>query len=274
MIGDSLILGRYFPIESALHRLDPRVKLLMVLAFITALFFIDQMSVMLATALIVPALLGLSKLPFHRLARALKPLIFILGFTLFIHLFLTPGTALFRLGPLVGTETGLERGIFFGWRLVLIVTVSSFITLTTTPVKLTDAVESMLRPLKKLGLPVHEFAFMTTRALRFIPTVLAEAEDIIKAQKARGADFETGNYFHRARSIAPVLVPLFIGAFRRSDDLAVAMEARGYVGGEGRTNFHELRLRRTDYLWLAAGILVIDSFLLADKIIVFRLPRI
>lgn len=267
MIGGSPALGQYFPVDSALHRLDPRAKLSLVLGFMIALFFIDQMAVMLGSAIIIPLLLVVSKLPPRWLARSLKPLIFILLFTFVIHLFLTPGPALFRLGPLTGTRTGLARGAFFGLRLILVIAVSSFVTLTTTPVRLTDAMESLLKPLKRVRLPVHEFALMATIALRFIPTLLAEAEGIIRAQKARGADFESGNIIRRARSFVPILVPLFVGAFRRADDLAVAMEARGYAGGEGRTRLHILSMRPTDYLWLFGGTVLVGALLWADRLV-------
>lgn len=265
MSGAAPALGRYFPVDSVLHRLDPRVKLVGLLAYTISIFFVARIEVMLAALGVVPLLLILAKLPPLWLARSIRPLFFILFFTFFIHVFLTPGEAAWSLGPLTASKTGLTRGIFFSIRLILVVAVSSFITLTTTPVALTDAMESLLKPLKKVGLPVHELALMTTIALRFIPTLLDEARAVMTAQKARGADFESGGLIRRARSFIPVLVPLFVGAFRRADELALAMEARGYAGGEGRTRFHVLRLARSDYLAAALGALMIAALIGVDR---------
>jgi len=268
MIGSSPALGQYYPAESPLHRLDARFKLVMVVGFIVALFFIERSETMVLSLLILPILLALSRLPARWLWRSLRPLLFILSFTFIIHLFLTPGERLFVLGPVTATEAGLTRGVFFSLRLVLVITISSFITLTTTPVALTDAVEALLKPFKRLGLPVHELALMTTIALRFIPTLLGEAREIIKAQKARGADFESGHVLKRARGFVPVLIPLFVGAFRRADDLASAMEARAYAGGEGRTRLHEAVVVRADYIWLGTGACLIALMLAVDSLIV------
>ena len=264
MIGSSPVLGQYYPAESPLHRLDARFKLLMIVGFIIALFFVERPGTMILSLLVLPILLALARLPAHWLWRSLRPLLFILSFTFVIHLFLTPGERLFAFGPLTASGAGLTRGIFFSLRLVLVITVSYFITLTTTPVALTEAIATLLKPFKRLGLPVHELALMTTIALRFIPTLLEEAREIIKAQKARGADFESGHILKRARGFVPVLIPLFVGSFRRADDLASAMEARGYAGGEGRTRLHEAVLVRTDYIWMIAGACLIALMLAVD----------
>ncbi len=269
MIGSSPALGQYYPAESHLHRLDARFKLVVVVGFIFALFFIERPATMVLTLLILPLLLVLSRLPARWLWRSLRPLLFILLFTFVIHLLFTPGETLFVFGPITATEAGLTRGLFFALRLVLIITVSSFITLTTTPMALTNAIEMLLKPFKRLGLPVHELALTMSIALTFIPMLLGEAREIIKAQKARGADFESGHILRRARGFVPVLIPLFVGSFRRADELALAMEARGYAGGEGRTRLHELVLVRNDYLWLAAGAALIALMLAADALILW-----
>lgn len=257
MNGRSLALGQYYPARSALHTLDPRVKLSLVLSLVTGLFFIDNLAVMAAAGLLVPALATVAKVPYSWVIRGLRPLIFIIVLTFFVHLFFTPGVRLAMIGPLTVTVAGLRNGVFFGLRLGLVVLFSSFVTLTTTPVQLTDAIESIFGPLKRFRLPVHEVALMMTIALRFIPTLLGEAETIMQAQKGRGADFESGHIFKRAKSFIPLLIPLFISAFRRADELALAMEARGYAGGEGRTRLHTLKVRAADVAWLIGGLAVI-----------------
>jgi energy-coupling factor transport system permease protein len=261
MNGRSLSLGQYYPATSPLHALDPRVKIFLILALIVSLFFIDTIALFIPLALLVLFLSALAGLPQRWVWRSLRPLVFILAFTLLIHVFLTPGLIWFRLGPLTATWTGLHQGLFFSFRLILIITFSSFITLTTTPVRLADAIESLLGPLRIVRFPVHDFALMMTIALRFIPTLLEEAETIMNAQKARGADFESGNIIRRTQNFLPLLVPLFIGSFRRADELALAMEARGYAGGEGRTRLHVLRIRAIDLLWLVGGMLMIVGLL-------------
>ncbi|MDP1808849.1 MAG: energy-coupling factor transporter transmembrane component T [Actinomycetota bacterium] len=257
MNGRSLALGQYYPARSALHTLDPRVKLLLMLALVTAIFFINNLAVMVAAGLLVPVLATVAKVPYSWVIRGLRPLLFILILTFFIHVFFTPGARLAAIGPLTATRAGLRNGAFYSLRLGLVVLFSSFVTLTTTPVQLTDAIESIFGPLKKFRLPVHEVALMMTIALRFIPTLLSEAETIMQAQKARGADFESGHIFKRAKSFVPLLIPLFISAFRRADELALAMEARGYAGGEGRTRLHVLKVRAADVVWLIGGLAVI-----------------
>ena len=254
MNGRSLALGQYYPADSPLHALDPRVKLGLSIALITAIFFINNLAVMLATAILIPILAAVARLPFKWVLKGLRPLAFIVIFTFLVHVFFTPGPALFALGPVAATTSGLRRAVFYSLRLVLVILFSTFITLTTTPVKLTEAIESILSPLKKLRFPAHEIALMMTIALRFIPTLLSEAETIIKAQKARGADFDSGHIWRRAKSFVPLLIPLFVSAFRRADELAMAMEARGYSGGEGRTRLHVLKIGLTDLAWLAGGL--------------------
>ncbi len=261
MSGRSLALGQFYPAESPLHSLDPRVKLFLTMTLIISLFLIDNIAILLGSAILVPILAMVAKLPYRWILRGIRPLFFILGFTFLIHLFLTEGELFFKLGPLTATWDGLIKGIFYSARLVLVILFSSFITLTTSPVQLTDAIESFFNPLKIIKFPAHEIALMMTIALRFIPTILGEAETIMKAQKARGANFDSGNILKRARSFVPLLIPLFISSFRRADELALAMEARGYAGGEGRTRLRQLRIGRSDLAWLTIGLLLIFSIL-------------
>ncbi|HEB13169.1 MAG TPA: energy-coupling factor transporter transmembrane protein EcfT [Actinobacteria bacterium] len=259
MSGRSLVLGQFYPAKSPLHALDPRVKLFLTLTLVISLFFIDNIAILISSAILIPILAKVAKLPYRWILRGVRPLVFILSFTFLIHLFLTEGELFFRLGPLIATWDGLVKGIFYSSRLVLVILFSSFITLTTSPVQLTDAIESFFNPLKVFRFPAHEIALMMTIALRFIPTILGEAETIMKAQKARGANFDSGNILKRARSFVPLLIPLFISSFRRADELALAMEARGYAGGEGRTRMRQLKIEPIDLAWLIIGLLVIFS---------------
>lgn len=259
MNGRSPALGQYYPAKSPVHALDPRVKLLLTALVVIGIFFVHDLALLLAAAMLVPLLASVAKLPFRWLARGLRPLLFILFLTFFIHAFFTPGDVLLGLGPVNVTFSGLRNGIFYSLRLALVILFSSFITGTTTPVQLTEAIESIMSPLKRFRFPAHEIALMMTIALRFIPTLLTEAETIIKAQKARGADFESGHIFRRAKSFVPLLIPLFVSAFRRADELALAMEARGYTGGEGRTRMRVLKVGTADIAWLVAGVIVVAA---------------
>lgn len=257
MNGQSLVFGQYYPVESALHKLDARIKLVLVLGITSVLFLIDNLPVMAAVGVLVPLLAAVAKVPFGRVICGLRPLILILLLTFAIHAIVTPGEPLAAIGPISIAAVGLRNGIFFSLRISFVMLFFSLLTFTTTPMQLTDAIESLFGSLKKLRLPVHEVALMMTIAIRFIPTFIAEAETITKAQKARGADFETGNIFKRVRSFAPLLIPLFIIAFRRAEELAPAMEARGYAGGEGRTRLHVMKIAGVDIAWLIGGLLVI-----------------
>lgn len=247
-----LTIGQYLPGKSAVHRLDPRTKILSSLAFVVIIFAArDWRGYAALTAFTVVAL-AFSSIPFRFILRGLRPIIFILGLTLILQVFLTPGQPLFKIGPLTATREGLTQGLYLAYRLVLLMVVTSLMTLTTSPIALTDGMEKLLNPFRRIGVPAHELAMMMTIALRFIPTLLEETDKIMKAQMARGADFESGNIMARARSLVPLLVPLFVSAFRRADELATAMEARCYRGGEKRTRMKELRLTSLD---LAAGAL-------------------
>ncbi|NMB38966.1 MAG: energy-coupling factor transporter transmembrane protein EcfT [Firmicutes bacterium] len=246
----NITIGQYIPGESVIHRLDPRTKILITVLFISLLFLVNSFfGYGLAAAIIFTAVL-LSKIPVKFILRGIRPLLVIIILTLSLHFFMTEGRVIFKIGFLKVTYEGLTRGLMMGLRLILLVLGTSILTLTTSPILLTDGIESLMTPLKKLGFPAHELAMMMTIALRFIPTLLEETDKIMKAQMARGADFESGNIFQRAKSLVPILIPLFVNAFRRADDLAIAMEARGYRGGEGRTKFRVLKFTYYDFLVL------------------------
>ncbi len=246
----SVTIGQHIPGDSVIHRLDPRTKILSSIFLIMLLFvvkgFIGYGLVALGIALVIRA----SGIPWRFVLRGVRPLIVILVLTLTLHLFMTEGRVIFQIWFLKVTWEGLIRGLMMGTRLVLLIIGTSMLTLTTSPMQLTDGIETLLKPGKKIGIPAHELAMMMTIALRFIPTLLEETEKIMKAQMARGADFQSGGITQRAKSMIPLLVPLFVNAFRRADDLAIAMEARGYRGGEGRTKLRELKFQRLDVMGL------------------------
>jgi len=250
-------IGQYIPRESPVHRLDPRSKIAAVTVLTVAVFVVRDFS---GYGLLTLFLLGVvlaSQIPLGYLLRGLRPVLFLLLMTLVLNVFFSGiqgGTVLFQLGPVVATREAVLRAVFIGYRLVALVLVTSLLTFTTSPVQLTDGIERILRPFRRLGVPAHELAMMMTIALRFIPTLLEETEKIMKAQMARGAEFEHGNILRRARALVPVLVPLFVSAFRRADELALAMEARCYRGGEHRTRMKELRLAPRDAVALALTI--------------------
>lgn len=251
MISSGALLGQYYPADSPVHAMDPRAKIAISIAFMVILFVGNNFQAFLVMGLFALAAAALSRVPWRLLVRGLKPIVFIMVFTMGFHLFLTPGPILFKLGPLTATWAGLIQGLFIGVRLIILIVFTSLLTLTTSPIELTDGLEDLLNPFARFGIPAHELAMMMTIALRFIPTLLEEAERIMKAQMARGADFESGNVVRRAKSLVPLLVPLFVSAFRRADDLAMAMEARCYRGGEGRTRMRELHMAFRDYAALA-----------------------
>ncbi|MDD6790429.1 MAG: energy-coupling factor transporter transmembrane component T [Lachnospira sp.] len=249
-----LTLGQYYPEESPIHRLDPRVKLAGTLVFIITLFFGQSVWLYLGAFLYLLIVIRLSRVPLRYIVRGLKTIVVLILLSALFNLFLTPGDILVKLGPLTITTQGLVTAIFMVVRLIFLIMGSSILTLTTTPNQLTDGMERGLSWLKIFRVPVHEIAMMMTIALRFIPILVDETDKIIKAQKARGADFESGNIMQRARAMIPILVPLFISAFRRANDLAMAMEARCYHGSEGRTRMKPLVYTKNDrlaYLGLA-----------------------
>jgi energy-coupling factor transport system permease protein len=241
-----ITLGQYYRADSVIHRLDPRVKIVATFAFIISLFLVKNFIGYLVAAIFLCGCIKLSQVPPKFIFRGMKAIFFLLVITMVFNLFLTPGEALFSFWKLQVTREGLRLALMMGIRLVFLITGSSLMTLTTTPNNLTDGLEDLLKPLKKLRVPVHEISMMMSIALRFIPILMEETDKIMKAQMARGADFESGSLVNRAKSLVPILVPLFISAFRRANDLAMAMEARCYRGGEGRTKMKPLIYKRTD----------------------------
>lgn len=248
-----ITIGQYVKGDSILHRLDPRTKIFGMLAIMVALFFVNNWIGLVYAAVVVFAVLFASQVPLKFYIRGVKPLRWILLFTAAIQIFLTPGEIIWQWGILHITAEGVRLAIFMCVRLVLLVMTTSVLTLTTTPIVLTDAVENLLSPFKRIGVPAHELAMMMTIALRFIPLLVDETEKIMAAQKARGAAFDEGGLMDRARALLPILVPLFLSAINRASELAMAMEARCYHGGEGRTRLHELHYENRDRV---AGILV------------------
>ena len=252
-----IMLGQYFPGNSAVHKLDPRSKIVLALAFISAIFLAANYTAYVVVGLFICFVTLISGIPFKIILRSIKPLWIILLLTAGIHLFMTPGTPLVEWGPLSITTEGVRQAVQMSARLVYLILISSLLTFTTSPIALTDAIERLLSPLKIVKLPVHELAMMMTIALRFVPTLLEETDRIMKAQMARGADFSSGNILKRGQNLVPILVPLFISAFRRADELATAMEARCYRGGDNRTRMKELKLGLCDVVAaLVIGIMI------------------
>lgn len=250
-----ITLGQYYQTESVIHRLDPRVKLVTTVVFIISLFLFDGILGYLFAALFLAMTIKLSRVPFKFMVKGMKAIVFLLMITVVFNMFLTPGEPIVTLWKLTLTKEGVRLAVYMAVRLSLLVIGSSIMTLTTTPNQLTDGLEKLLNPLKKLKFPVHEIAMMMSIALRFIPILLEETDKIMKAQIARGADFESGNLIKKAKSMIPLLVPLFISAFRRANDLAMAMEARCYRGGEHRTKMKPLQYKKIDAC--AYGIVVV-----------------
>ncbi|MDL2218694.1 energy-coupling factor transporter transmembrane protein EcfT, partial [Christensenellaceae bacterium OttesenSCG-928-M15] len=243
----NITLGQYFPGNSAIHRLDPRTKILLMLLYIVVVFFVNTLTMFLLPLLFVIGVTSLANVPIRYVIRSIKPLRFLLIFMFVLNLFLTPGeTVIWSWWILELRQEALAQAIFITLRLVFLVSGTSLMTLTTSPLSLTAGLEQLLKPLSKLRFPAHELAMMMTIALRFIPTLMEEADKIKKAQMARGADFESGNIINRAKSMIPILVPLFVSAFRRADELAMAMESRCYHGGEGRTRMRVLKFHAAD----------------------------
>ena len=262
-----ITLGQYFPGNSFIHRLDPRAKLICTFIYIIALFaaksYITYGILFLALAISV----AVSRIKPSALLKGLKPLIFILVFTAILNLFYTKGgKELFSFWVLTATTEGVKVAFFMVFRIMMLICGTFLLTYTTTPMSLTDGLELLLSPLKRLHVPVHEFSMMMSIALRFIPTLIEEVDKITNAQKARGADFETGKLTDRAKALLPLLVPLFVSAFRRADELAIAMESRCYHGGEGRTRMKKLTMRAADFVTILsslvflAGIIVLAGF--------------
>ena len=248
-----ITLGQYFPGDTVAHRLDPRTKLLLVVLYIVGLFCADSVLTYAVMAAAFVLCARVSKVGAKALVRGLKPVLVITLFTGVLNLFFTPGDYLWQFGFLHISRQGLFMAARMVLRIMLLIMGTFLLTYTTSPIRLTDGLERLLGGLKRLHVPVHELAMMMSIALRFIPTLIEETDKIMSAQKARGADFESGNIFQKAKALVPVLVPLFISAFRRADELAVAMECRCYHGGEGRTKLNPLRYAARDYWALAGG---------------------
>ncbi len=243
-----ITLGQYYQADSVIHRLDPRVKLGTTVLFIISLFLSHGLWGYLVAALFLAFVIKLSKVPFRFMIKGMKSIVFLLSITILFNLFLTPGEPLVQIWILRITKEGVRLALLLAIRLAFLIIGSSVMTLTTTPNQLTDGLEKMLKPLNKIKVPVHEIAMMMSIALRFIPILMEETDKIMKAQLARCADFESGNLIKKAKSLVPLLVPLFISAFRRANDLAMAMEARCYRGGEHRTKMKPLRYQKRDYI--------------------------
>lgn len=262
-----ITIGQYYDEDSLIHRLDPRVKLVATFIYIISVFVVDNVWGYAACALFLLVCIALSKVPLRYILKGLKPVLIIILITVFFNMFLTPGDILVSFWKLKITRQGLKIGVTMALRIMLLITGSSLMTLTTTPNNLTDAMERIFKPLTRIKVPVHEIAMMMSIALRFIPILLEETDLIMKAQMARGADFESGNIFKRAKALVPILVPLFVSAFRRANDLAMAMEARCYRGGEGRTKMKPLAYVARDRIayavvWLfLAGCIVLRVLL-------------
>ena len=254
-----ITLGQFFPGKSLIHRLDPRTKLVLLVVYIVALFLaVDWISYGLMLLFLVTCI-AISRVPLKSFVRGMKPLMFILAFTVILNLFFTTGEG----DPVVDYwiitiyMEGIIRAIFMLLRILLLIAGTFLLTYTTSPISLTDGLESLMKPLRVIKVPVHELSMMMCIALRFIPTLIEETDKIMSAQKARGADFETGKLMERVKALIPILVPLFISAFRRADELATAMECRCYHGGEGRTKMKLLRYMRRDYLTYGVGVLLL-----------------
>jgi energy-coupling factor transport system permease protein len=256
MIRD-ITIGQYYQQTSVIHALDPRTKLLWTIIYVISIFFHHNLAGFLLSGAVFFAVASMTKVPLSFMVRGLKSIFMILLFTLCFQIFFTSGTVLFSIGVISITKEGIRSAVFVALRLVLLVLFSSIMTLTTTPNQLADGLEMLCSPLKRLHVPVHEMAMMMSITLRFIPILMEELDKIMKAQQARGADFETGNIIQRVKAMVPVLVPLFVAAFRRADELALAMDARCYHGGDGRTKMKPLRWGRKDAVAMLCGLVYV-----------------
>ena len=255
-----ITLGQYFPGNSPVHRLDPRTKLLMLVVYIISLFTAQSWISYGLNLLFLIMVIAVSTIPVKSIVRGMKPLVFILIFTGILNLFFTGGeTVLVQIWKITITKEGVVRAVLMVLRILMLISGTFLLTYTTSPIALTDGLESLLSPLKKLKLPIHELSMMMCIALRFIPTLIEETDKIMSAQKARGADFESGNLMQRVKALVPILVPLFISAFRRADELATAMECRCYQGGDGRTKMKILRYKLTDIKAFGIGALLLAA---------------
>ncbi len=266
MLSD-VTLGQYFPAPSFMHAADPRLKLVLTVFAIVLLFSAGNFAALAVAVAFVAGGILLSKIPFKLYLKALKPIVILIVFTSVLNIFYGPGEPLVRFGIFRITRAGLLNSVFVAVRIVLLILASSVLTFTTSPTQLTDAIERLLKPLAKLHVPVHEFAMMMTIALRFVPTLLEETDKIMSAQKARGADMESGGIVQRVRALTPILIPLFVSAFRRAFDLATAMESRCYHGGDGRTKMKVLHFGGGDWLLTGAAVTVLAVFIALNLLV-------
>ncbi|MBQ9762545.1 MAG: energy-coupling factor transporter transmembrane protein EcfT [Oscillospiraceae bacterium] len=258
-----ITLGQFFPGNSFIHRLDPRTKLVMLVVYIVALFVATSWISYAVMLIFLVGCILISKIPGKSIVRGMKPMVIILIFTAVLNIFMTAGeTVWLHFWIITITKEGVIRAFFMVIRILMLVTGTFLLTYTTSPIALTDGLESLLSPLKKIKLPVHELSMMMCIALRFIPTLIEETDKIMSAQKARGADFETGSLIDRVKALVPILIPLFVSAFRRADELATAMECRCYHGGEGRTKMKLLRYTRWDFEAYAAGVILLCGIII------------
>lgn len=270
-----ITIGQYYPIDSFVHRLDPRLKIIAVFVYIIAAFFVKTYIGMAVLFGFLVLSIAASRLPIKVILKGLKAIYILLAITFIFNAFLSGGqTEYFRVWIFRLTQEGLTRAVFMALRLLLLITGASLLTLTTTPISLTDGIERLLRPLTRLHFPAHEVAMMMTIALRFIPTLMEETDRIMKAQSARGASFDEGGLLKRAKAVIPLLVPLFVSAFRRADELAMAMEARCYCGGEGRTRLHQLKYGKNDGFAAALLVLTVAAIVLDNVLISQLLPML
>lgn len=256
-----MIIGRYVPADSLVHRMDPRSKLIIIFLFVCIIFLANNFTTYVLIGIYTFLMLGLSRIPVRFLYAGLKPVLWLVLFTLLLQVFFTKeGSLLYELGPIKIYEEGVRQGIFISMRFFFLILMTSLLTLTTTPIEITDGLETLLHPLKKVRFPVHEMALMMSISLRFIPTLMQETDKIMKAQIARGVEFSSGPIKDRIKAVIPLLIPLFVSSFKRAEELAIAMEARGYRGGEGRTKYRLLSWNLSDTLQIL--ILVILTILL------------
>ena len=261
-------LGRFYPAESPLHRMDPRFKILATLVLMVLVFIATDLYAFLAYALFAVVCVALSRIPPIHVIKSIKPVLFLILFAFVLNVFSGRGDAIFTVGPVTATWDGLVMGFRMAARLTLLIATSSLLTLTTTPILVADAMERLMKPLQRFGFPAHEMAMMMSIALRFVPTLVEETDKNMKAQSSRGADYDTGGILRKARGLVSVLVPLFIGSFRRADELAVAMEARCYRGGEGRTRLRVMKATSAD--WAAGGVILV----FAAAVVLFEVLRV
>lgn len=261
-----ITIGQYFPGKSFIHKMDSRMKIVITFAYIILLFVADNLASLLLGAVLIFLFYGLAKIPLKMIAKSLKPVLPIIVFTALLNMLFMTGNVLVQIGFIKITDLGILMAVLMCVRIIALIAGTSLLTYTTSPIALTDAIEHLLRPLNKVKVPVHELAMMMTIALRFIPTLIEETEKIMNAQKARGADLETGGLLQRAKALIPILIPLFVSAFRRADELALAMECRCYRGGEGRTRMKQLKMSYRDTLGavfmilLFAGVIALNLY--------------